>query len=299
MADVEESAPVVPLWLVGVLPVGALAGREARAVVAEVVGEDLAEGVRRHELEAVPRALADARLERVVVAAGHRLRGRDVGDQGVVLVEGTPLLERGPGRGVARAGQRLVALDRGHQVGRVVADVAHVDRHGRGQQALDEHVPLLGELRPQVRVEGAHLPGRRLLRHQLGEAGGDRPRAGRLVVGDVRLEEDRRVHGQPQVGARALHVLGDAVAAADDPLPGRPPGEAEARLPPLVVGVVEGPIVEAAVLREGLQSVPLPSGGPRRSSTACCPSRRRATCRPSAGRGSGSGRAGLRKSSCT
>ena len=86
------------------------------------------------------------------------------------------------------------------------------------------------------------------------------PAAGRRVVDDVRLEEERRVHGQPQVGARALHVLGDAVAAADDPAVGRLPGEAEARLEPLVVGLVERAVLDAAVRREGLHAGPVAEG---------------------------------------
>src|SRR5262249_33286956 len=45
--DVEEGGTVVPLRVVGVGPVRPLAGGEGGAVVAEVVGEGLAEGVGR------------------------------------------------------------------------------------------------------------------------------------------------------------------------------------------------------------------------------------------------------------
>ena len=67
-----------------------------------------------------------------------------------------------------------------------------------------------------------------------------------------RLEEERRVERQPQVRARALHVLRDAVGAAHDPAFDRPPGGAEPRLEALLVGLVERAALAAAVLREDL-----------------------------------------------
>ena len=114
-------------------------------------------------------ALAHARLHRVVLAA--RPRAAVVA---IVVTSGCAPIERParrlgrPGRGVADAGQRLVALDRRHQVVGVMADVADLRRHRRGQPVLREHVPLLGELRPQVR-------DRRRARCPLGVVPGTRP----------------------------------------------------------------------------------------------------------------------------
>ena len=81
MPRVEERRTVVPLRLVGVHPVGALCGDATRPVVAEVVGLDRAQRVRRQVLEPVHEALAEAHLQRVVVAAATCGSGRDVGDE--------------------------------------------------------------------------------------------------------------------------------------------------------------------------------------------------------------------------
>ena len=62
--------------------------------------------------------------------------------------------------------------------------------------------------------------------------------AGR-VVGALRLEEERRVQRQAQVGAGAFHVLRDAVAAAEHPPLTHAVGGADARLPAVVVRLVE------------------------------------------------------------
>ena len=136
----------------------------------------------------------------------------------------------------------------------VVSDIADVGGHGRGQQALDEDVPLLRELRPQVRIPRAHLARRLVERPQLGEAGGQRPRTRRRIVIDRRFEEERRVERQPQVRARPFHVLRDAVAAAQHPLIGRMPGQPEPRLEPFLVGLVQRAALAAAIFREGLRS---------------------------------------------
>ena len=66
--------------------------------------------------------------------------------------------------------------------------------------------------------------------------------AGR-VVGALRLEEERRVQRQAQVGAGAFHVLRDAVAAAEHPALAGAVGHADARLPAVVVRLVEGAAV--------------------------------------------------------
>ena len=56
-----------------------------------------------------------------------------------------------------------------------VPRVRGLGRHGRRQQVLGEHVPLVGELRPQVRIEGADVAGGPVQRHQPREAGPVRP----------------------------------------------------------------------------------------------------------------------------
>ena len=155
---VEERRPVVGLDVVAVDRVGALGGDVGRAVVAEVVRVGLAQRVVGDEVEAVPQPLLEGRLQRVVVGRGRATA--------VVLMSvisglnansGRRVLQRRPGARVADAGQRLVALDRRHQVLRLVADVADVDRRARADQVLGEQVPLLRELRPQVRIPGAEL----------------------------------------------------------------------------------------------------------------------------------------------
>ncbi len=171
-------------------------------------------------------------------------------------VERPALLEGCPRRRIADPGQRLVALDRRHEMSGFVPDVADVRRHGVGQQALDKHVPLLGELRAKVRVPGAHLAGRHIARNQIEEAGRQRAGPGGEVVRHIRLEEERRVERQPQVGASALHVLRDAVGTAHHPALGRPPGHAEAWLEALLVPLVEGAALAIAILSENL-----PAGG--------------------------------------
>ena len=157
-------------------------------------------------------------------------------------------LQRRPGARVAGAGQRLVALDRRHQVARLVAHVADVDRRPRADQVLREQVPLLRELRPQVRIPGADDARRPVERLQAFEAGGDGARPAGRVVGALRLEEERRVQRQAQVGAGAFHVLRDAVTAAEHPALTRAVGDADARLPALVVRLVERAAV-AVLLR--------------------------------------------------
>ena len=128
-------------------------------------------------------------------------------------------------------GEGLVALDRRHQVVGAVADVSHLGRHRRRHLVLDEGVPLVRELRAQLGVEGPHVPGGRRARNEVREARGDRARSGRLVVVDVRLEEERRVERQPQVGAGAFHELRDAVAAAQHEPVGDTPGDSEREAP--------------------------------------------------------------------
>jgi hypothetical protein len=53
----------------------------------------------------------------------------------------------------------------------VVADVTDVHRHSLGEEVLGEDVPLLGELRAQVRVPRAHLAGGLVERAHVGEPG--------------------------------------------------------------------------------------------------------------------------------
>ena len=150
------------------------------------------------------------------------------------------------------------------------------------QQALGEDVPLLRELRPQVRIPRAHLAGRLVERPQRRRSRS--PSVPPPVVAsyvDGRLEEERRVERQPQVGARALHVLRDAVAAAHHPALAWPPGEAEPRLEALVVGLVERAALAAAVLREDLLT-----GRQVEVRLAVVLLDDAAACRPSASRGS-------------
>ena len=159
----------------------------------------------------------------------------------------------GPRRRIADAGQRLVAFSRRHQVVGAVTDVADLRRHRRRQPVFDERVPLVCELRAEVRIVGR---GRCLTGSFHGTSSAKpvpvRPGPGGQVVGDGGLEEQRRVERKPQVGAGALHELGDPVAAAHDGPLGRAPGDAEARLVALVIRLVERALLDAAVLREDL-----------------------------------------------
>ena len=180
-------------------------------------------------------------------------RGGGDGGHERQLLEERPARGLGrPGGGVPDAGKGLVALGRRHQVGRVVADVADLGRHPVGHAVLHERVPLLRELRAEVRVVGAHVAAGRRPRNELREAGSRSPGSGRGVEGDGRLEEERRVQRQPEVRAGAFHELRDAVAAAEDQPVARAPGEADARLEALVVGLVERAVLEAAVAGEDL-----------------------------------------------
>ena len=156
MPGVVERRPVVPFRLVRVHPVRALRGHAPGAVVAEVVRSRPAQRVRRQILEPFRIALANARLQRVVIAMAARGRRRDVRDEGCRRIERTPRLCRRPGRHIADARQRLVAFDR-RQMRGMVADVPHVRRHRLREQVLREDVPLLRELRPQVGIPRAHL----------------------------------------------------------------------------------------------------------------------------------------------
>ena len=166
---------------------------------------------------------------------------------------------------------------------RAAADVADLSRQRVGQLALDEDVPLLRELRPNVgredAVERARATARRSASRRRIRLAAD-PGAGRRVEGPLPLEVERRVRRQAQVLAGAFHVLHDAEAAADDPLVRRRPGDAEPRLEPAVVRVVERAAV--AVLA-GEQQLPGRAG---RCSTADRPSRPAVTCIPTRARGS-------------
>ena len=150
------------------------------------------------------------------------------------------------------AGQRLVAFDRRHQVIGIVTDVADVGRHRRREQVFSEHVPLLGELRAQVRVPCAHLARRLVERPQLRKTRRQRARTGRRVVIDLRFEEVRWVERQPKVGSRPLHVLSDPVAATEDPAIAATVGEPEPRLEALHVRLVKRPALAVAVLSQDL-----------------------------------------------
>src|SRR5206468_10615381 len=117
---------------------------------------------------------------------------------------------------------------------------------------LAEHVPLLRELRPQIRIPGADLTGRLVERPQVGEARPEAAAAGRRIVGNRRLEEEGRVERQTQVRAGALHVLRDAVASAQHPAIVDPPRQAEARLETLVVRIVQRTRLTNALSRDDL-----------------------------------------------
>ena len=249
---VEERRPVIAVRVVRVLPVGALRGRAGGAVVAEVVAVRLAQGVRRHELEAVHVAPADARLQRVVVGVGARGRDGNRRDERLRLVQRPPRVLGCPGGRIADARQRLVALDRGDEVVGAIPHVAHLRRHRARQLVLDEGVELLRELRPDVRVPRPHVAGRRQPGFQVREPARRGAGAGRAVVVDVGLEEVRRVHRQAQVRARAFQELRDAVPAAGHQAVRDLPGRPDARLPAVVERLVERAGLEAAVLREDL-----------------------------------------------
>ena len=107
---------VVGLDVVAVLRVGALAGHAAIAEVAGVVRHRLAPRVVGDEIQPVPQPLLERRLQPVVVGPAARRRRADRLDQRVERVERTPLLHRQPRRRIAGARQRLVAVDRRHQL---------------------------------------------------------------------------------------------------------------------------------------------------------------------------------------
>ena len=79
----------------------------------------------------------------------------------------------------ARAGQRLIAVDRRHELRRLAAHIPDVDGGPRAEQVLGEHVPLLRELRPQLRIPRAELARGAIERLQTLEAGRDRAGAAR------------------------------------------------------------------------------------------------------------------------
>ena len=253
MADIEERRAVIRFRIVGVHPVRALGGREAtRPVVTELVRVRFTQRVRREVLETVRHALAQARLQPLVIASAARRRRRDVGDERRRREERTPILQRRPRRGIAGAGQRLVALDGRHEMCGVMTHVSDVRGNGRPHEVLGEHVPLLRELRPQIRIPGAHLARRLVERPQIREPGREAAAAGRRIVGDRRLEEERRVERQAKVGARSLHVLRDAVAAAHHPAFVGAPRQAEPRLEAFVVRLIERTRLATAVGRDDL-----------------------------------------------
>src|SRR2546427_8106172 len=130
--------------------------------------------------------------------------------------------------------------------------VSHIGRDGRPDEVLAEDVPLLRELWPQIRIPRAHLTRRLIERPQIREPRCEAAAAGRRIVGDGRLEEERRIQRQTQVGARSLHVLRDAVAAAQDPTVVGAEGEAEPRLESFLVGTIERAALAIAVLRADL-----------------------------------------------
>ena len=133
-----------------------------------------------------------------------------------------------------------------------MTDVSHVRRDRRPHQVFGKHVPLLRELRPQIRIPGAHLARRLIERPQVRESRRQAAAAGRRIVGGRRLEEERRIERQTQVGAGSLHVLRDAVAAAQHPSIVGPPRQAEPRLETLVVRLIERARRTIAVGRDDL-----------------------------------------------
>ena len=159
MAHVEERRPVVQFRIVGIHPIRAFGSSEAaRSVIAKLVRVRFAQRVRREVLEAVQGPLSQARLQPLVIASAARRRRGDIGNERRGGEERAPILQRRPRRWIAGAGQRLVALDRRHEVRGAMAHVSHVRRDGRPHEVLAEHVPLLRELRSQVRIPRAHLP---------------------------------------------------------------------------------------------------------------------------------------------
>ena len=116
-------------------------------------------------------------------------------------VEGSPTPGRGwlPSTGVTRCFALWPTYP-------TLADMEGARRYSR------EDIPLLRELRAQVRIPRAYLARRLVERSQFRKAGGQSSRTRRRVVLNSRFEEERRVQRQPQVGSRSLHVLGDAVA---------------------------------------------------------------------------------------
>ena len=149
---------VVPQGIGAVHVVVALDRRltPADAVVADVVAQRLAVRVGGEELQAV--AVAAARtlacsasyaptpIEFVPLVAPM---------SGFSWIERPPLVERPPGGDRARIGLGLVEVERDDHVARAAAHVADLARERVGQLPLDEDVPLLRELRPQVGREDA------------------------------------------------------------------------------------------------------------------------------------------------
>ena len=130
-------------------------------------------------------------LKSLVVAAAARRGRRDVGDERRRGKERTPRVGRCPGRGIANARQRLVALDRRHQVIRLVADIPDVGRHRASVSRYSTNTfHCWVNCGRRFGIPGANLAGRLVERPELGEAGGQRSRPGRHVIVHGGLEEE-------------------------------------------------------------------------------------------------------------
>src|SRR6185436_3344745 len=100
-------------------------------------------------------------------------------DVRVERIQRATLLRRQPGAGRAGARQRLVGVDRHDDVLRVAPHVADVDRGPRSEQILAEYIPLMRELRPNIRIPCPELTGWAVERLQPLEARGERARTAR------------------------------------------------------------------------------------------------------------------------
>src|SRR5262249_1115800 len=189
----------------------------ARAVVPQLIRLGAAQRVRRQVLEAGQRTLTQARLQTGIVAPAARRRRRDVGDERRGREQRPPILDRRPRRRVPGAGPGL-APSRGRPgVRGVVAEAPRVHGAWRPYEVFGEHLPLLRELRVQVRIPRAHLARWLVLRPQVRESGGEAAAAGRRIVGSRRLEEERRGEGGAPGGAGCLPVLREPRGRAGPP----------------------------------------------------------------------------------
>src|SRR6059058_445087 len=121
------------------------------------------------------------------------------------------------------------------------AHVTNVGGERVRQLAFDEDVPLLRELRAQVRSEDS-VEGSRAAVHvgdDVVEPRGCGAGPGRRVEDLSTFEVERRVLCKSQVLAGPFHVLHDPERAAHDPLVGRGPGGADTRLEATIEGIKE------------------------------------------------------------